>query len=91
MADIKKYEKMAKLDLSETERQWVSNRADCLISSFSVLDSIDAAAAEPLITVLNIRNVLRNDVVKKSISREELLSNAPEQHNGFFRLPRTLD
>ena len=91
MMDIRKYEALAKLDLPETERQWIEGRVDKLIESFSALENIDTTGAEPLVTVLDIQNVLRDDVAFKFITREELLSNAPEQHDGYFRVPRTLD
>jgi aspartyl/glutamyl-tRNA(Asn/Gln) amidotransferase C subunit len=40
--------------------------------------------------VLNLQNVLREDAAKKLLSREELLSNAPEQYDGYFQVPGTL-
>ena len=91
MKDIKEYEAMAKIDLPETERQWVSDRIEKLIESFSALESIDTADTEPLITVLDIHNVLRDDVVKNVITREELLSNAPEVYDGYFQAPKALE
>ena len=91
MTDIKMYEAMAKLDLPETEREWISCRVEKLIDSFSALDSIDTASSEPLVSVLDIKNILREDIPGKFISREELLSNAPEQYNGYFRVPKTLN
>ena len=89
--DIRKFQAMAKLDMDETEYQWVSGRIDSLLKDFSILESIDTAATEPLITVLDIRNILREDMAKKSISREEILSGAPDQYDGYFRLPKALD
>jgi aspartyl-tRNA(Asn)/glutamyl-tRNA(Gln) amidotransferase subunit C len=91
MKDIEKFEAMAKLDLPESERQWVSGAADKLIEGFSALARIDTAGVKPLVTVLDIQNVLREDEAKKMITREELLSNAPEQHDGYFQVPKTLD
>ena len=88
--DIKRFEAMAKLDLSEEERQLISSRVDSFIEGFSTIESIDTSGVEPLITVLDIQNVLRDDIVKKTISREELLSNAQEQHDGYFRVPKTI-
>ena len=91
MKDLRKYESMAKLDLPETERQGLSSQAESLIESFSALESIDTTNVEPLVSVLDIQNVFRDDVAEKLMSREELLSNAPEQYNGFFQVPKTLD
>ena len=91
MKDIKKYEAMAKIDLPETERQWVTGRVEEFLKSFSAVESIDTTGTEPLVTVLKTVNILRNDLVKKFITREELLSNAPEQYDGYFQVPKTLD
>jgi len=91
MIDIKNYEAMAKLDLPETERQWVKDRVEKLLESFSALENIDTSNTEPLVTVLNIQNVMREDEAKKFITREELLSNAPEQYDGYFQVPKTLE
>ena len=52
---------------------------------------IDTAGAEPLVTVLNVQNILREDVVKKIVTRDELLSGAPEEYGGYFQVPKTLE
>jgi len=91
MKDIKDYEAMAKLDLPEEERRRVSDRADMLIDSFNRLNEIDTSGVEPLITVLDIKNVFREDVSVRMLPREELLANAQEQYDGYFQVPKTLD
>ena len=91
MKDLKEYEAMAKLDLSETERQILTGNVEKLVDSFSALENINTTDTEPLVTVLDIQNVMRNDVVKKIVTREELLSSAPEQYDGYFQVPRTLE
>ena len=91
MQNIRDYEAMAKLDLPEAERQWVSDRADMLTGSFGEISAIDTAGVQPLVTVLDIQNVLREDVCAKTVSREQLLEGAPEQHDGYFQVPKTLD
>ena len=89
--DIKKYEAMAKLDLPAEERKRVSDRIDKLIESFSVLETIDVSGIEPLAAVLDIKNIFRDDEAKKIYTREELLSGAPEQYDGYFQVPKTLE
>ena len=91
MDGIKSYETMAKLNFSETERERAVNCADMLIKSFELLDKIDTRCVMPLISVLDIKNIMREDAVIKNITRDELLSNAPEQYEGYFQVPRTLD
>ena len=91
MFDIKVYEAMAMLDLSDDERTPLKEKAESLTESFSALDAIDAAYVEPLVTVLDARNIFRDDIAEKYITREELLKNAPARHEGFFRVPGTLE
>ena len=91
MQDIKKYEATAKLDLPEDQRQWISFGADMLFQSFQALEGIDVSNALPMVTVLDVQSVLREDVCAKIISRDELLSSAPEQYDGYFQAPKTLD
>jgi aspartyl/glutamyl-tRNA(Asn/Gln) amidotransferase C subunit len=92
--DIREYEAMAKLDLPEVERAGISARAEELIASFKALEGIDVSDVKPLVSVLDItlgRENLREDVPNKLVTREELLENAPEQYDGYFQVPRTLD
>lgn len=91
MIDIKAYEAMAKLSLPDDERGQVSLMANELLESFAAIDKIDTTGVEPLISPLNIQNVLREDISSKVISREELLSCAPERNDGYFQVPKTID
>ena len=88
--DIRKYESMAKLELGDEERAWLSDRAEMLAESFAALGEVGTSGIEPLVTVLDIVNVLREDIAQKLVTREELLANAPEQYDGFFLVPKTL-
>ncbi|MBE5948499.1 MAG: Asp-tRNA(Asn)/Glu-tRNA(Gln) amidotransferase subunit GatC [Lachnospiraceae bacterium] len=85
------YENMAKLSLTEDVRQWVIDSFNTLEESFKKLDGIDTEGVEPLFTVLDLKNVLREDASAKFIERDELLSNAPEEYDGYFQVPKTLE
>ena len=84
------YEDTEKLCLTEDEREFILRAADALESSFPALRAIDTGGAVPLVSVLDLKNVMRDDVSKQLITRGELLSNAPEVRGGYFQVPRTL-
>ena len=90
MHDIKDYEAMANLCFSDADREWASGCAETLIKSFDELEKLDVQNIEPLITVLNIKTVLRDDVAVKDFSHDELISNAPLQYDGYFQVPKTV-
>ena len=91
MNDIRKYEAMAMFELPDDERGLLQQRFDALTGAFGALDAIPADNVEPLVTVLELSNILREDVSVKLLSREELLSAAPEQYDGYFQVPGTLE
>jgi len=91
MLDIKEYEAMAMFDLPDDERAQIGKRFETLVDSLAALERIDTDNTEPLVTVLDIKNILREDVSEKLLTRDEILSNAPEQYDGYFRVPGTLE
>ncbi len=88
---IKKYESMAKLDLSDETRAWMIDTINMLEESFRKLEQIDTDGIQPLINVLNLNAPLREDEVKKIFTREQILSNAPQENNGYFEVPKILE
>ena len=91
MLDIRGYEAMAMLDLNEGEHKQLSERFAAVAESFALLDIVEADGSEPLVSVLGMSNVLREDVAEKRISRDEVLKNAPEQYDGYIQVPGTIE
>ena len=91
MRNFTDYEKMAMLELPDSERLALSGRFDEIAGGFSELDGYNVSGIEPLVSVLDLHNVLREDTAMKSFSREEILNNAPEQHEGYFQVPAAID
>jgi aspartyl-tRNA(Asn)/glutamyl-tRNA(Gln) amidotransferase subunit C len=86
-----KYEAMEKLCLTTEEREFALGAINVLEKSFQKLSAFDAKDASPLTNVVELENVLRDDISKKTISRDELLSNAPDEFFGYFQVPKALD
>jgi len=91
MDDINKYEKILKFRLDDADKDRARERLAWLLSGFDELDDVDVSGVEPLVSVLGLTNVMREDVVDKRVTREEILANAPEQYGGYFQGPRTIE
>jgi len=91
MRSFKDYEYMAALDLPESERAVLEARFDDVVSGFAVLDDYDTDGVLPLVSVLDLHSVLRDDVSAKFVSREVLLDNAPESSDGYFQVPAAIE
>ena len=91
MRNFTDYEEMAMLDMPQTEREALEKRFREITDKFTALETYETDGAEPLVTVLDSYNIFREDISSKFIPREELLSNAPEQHDGYFQVPAAID
>jgi len=89
--NIKKLESLTKLKLTDEEKTAALEYFDFWIPKFNMLENVDTENVEPLITVSSLVNVMREDVSYKMVSVDELLENAPDQHNGYFVVPRILE
>ena len=91
MSKLEKYEPMAKLTLEGEERAWAEKIIERLEGEFNAFDAIDTDGVEPMVTVLELTNVLREDVSAQIVSRGTLLENAPAEYDGYFEVPRTIE
>ena len=85
------YEPMAKLSLDSETRAWADEIIARLEGEFEKMEKVDTEGVEPLVTVLDLKNVLREDVSSQLVSRDTLLENAPEEYDGYFQVPKTIE
>ena len=79
---------LAKLELSEEEREQAKKDMGRMLDYIDKLGELDTEGVEPMSHVFPVQNVFREDVVTNSDIREQLLANAPEQKDGMFMVPR---
>lgn len=80
---------LAKLELSEEEREKAKTDMGRMLDYIDKLGEVDTSGVEPMSHVFPVENVFREDVVTNGDDRERLLSNAPQEKDGMFVAPRT--
>lgn len=81
---------LAKLELSGEEREQAKKDMGRMLDYIDKLGELDTEGVEPMTHVFPVQNIFREDVVTNSDMREQLLSNAPEQEDGMFVVPKTV-
>ncbi len=81
---------LAKLELSGEERERAKKDMGRMLDYIDKLSELDTEGVEPMTHVFQVQNVFREDIVTNSDTREQLLSNAPEQKDGMFVVPKTV-
>jgi len=82
---------LARLNLTEEEKVQMTIDMEAIIAFADQINSLDIADVEPTAHVIPINNVFRDDTVAPSMDREKLLSNAPNQENGCFSVPKVME
>jgi aspartyl-tRNA(Asn)/glutamyl-tRNA(Gln) amidotransferase subunit C len=83
--------KLARLEVSEDEKTTFARQLSAILTHIDQLKDLDTAGVEPTATVLPADNVFREDEVRPSLTQEQALANAPDQADGFFRVPKILE
>jgi aspartyl-tRNA(Asn)/glutamyl-tRNA(Gln) amidotransferase subunit C len=87
---ILKLEKLSRLELSESERVKIQKDLGNMLNMVEKLNELDTTGVEPLIYISDEENVLREDVIKNQVSRENALKNAPNHNGEFFQVPKMI-
>ena len=82
---------MAKLELSDQEKEDAKKDMGKMLDYIDKLNELDTSGVEPMSHVFPVNNVFREDVVINGDDRENILKNAPEEKDGAFVVPKTFD
>lgn len=83
--------KLARLAVSEEEKVLFARQLSSILTYVETLNRVDTAQVEPTSHVIPLQNVMREDAVKPSLSRDEALANAPDSESGCFRVPKIIE
>ena len=81
---------LARLSLSESEIDEFTGQLGDILEHAADIEALDVGDIEPTSHPLPMVNVLRPDVVRPSLDRELLLSQAPAAEDDQFRVPPIL-
>ena len=82
---------LAKLELSCEEKENAKADMEKMLDYIDILNELDTEGVAPLSHVFPVNNVFREDAVVNGDDRENILANAPEQKDGAFKVPRTME
>lgn len=89
---IKHVAKLSRLEFDEESIEVFTEKFSSVINYVEKLREVDTEGVKPTYHPHpSIRNVMREDEVKESLDREEVMKNAPENENGYVKIPKVLD
>jgi aspartyl-tRNA(Asn)/glutamyl-tRNA(Gln) amidotransferase subunit C len=81
---------LAKLKFSEEEKKVLKSDLERMIGFVEKLKEVDTAGTEPLLHITRTQNILREDEIKQTITKQEALLNAPLTNGDFYMVPKVI-
>ena len=82
---------LARLSVSENEKTLFADQIDSILSYMDKLNELDTGVVEPTSHIISLSNVVREDLPKASLEREDALMNAPDRTDKFYRVPKIIE
>jgi aspartyl-tRNA(Asn)/glutamyl-tRNA(Gln) amidotransferase subunit C len=82
---------LARLEFNKEEKEIIKDGLQRMIQFVDKLNELDTSGVRPLLHMTEAHNILREDVVRGSITREEGLKNAPDTDGVFFKVPKVIN
>ena len=87
---VDKLAHLSRLEFNAADKEGIKNDLQRMVSFVEKLDELNLEGTEPLLHMSSNVNVLREDIVKGSVSRAEALKNAPAHDDIFFKVPKVI-
>ena len=88
--DIEYVAKLAKLNLSDEEKEMLVSQMGDIVEFANNISKLDTDDVKPTNHILEVKNVFREDEVKESYSRDDILKNAPAKEAGCLVVPNVV-
>jgi len=88
--EVRHIAELARLRLSEEETETYSRQLGDILTYVEQLNELDLRDVEPLSSVQDMVNVQRRDEIRQGLNRQEVMDNAADAENGYFKVPRVV-
>lgn len=89
--DIAKVAHLARVALSDEQLEEYGAQLDVILEHAEQLQAMPTEGVPPTSHPFEMTNAFRPDEVAPSLDRAEVLTQAPDAVDGYFRVPRILD
>ncbi|MCQ2979347.1 MAG: Asp-tRNA(Asn)/Glu-tRNA(Gln) amidotransferase subunit GatC [Clostridia bacterium] len=89
--EVIKLAKLSRLAYTDEEIDKYQTELNSIVGYAERINSIDVSSVKPSATISDMTNVLREDEVKPSLTREEVLANAKDKEYGCFYVTKVVE
>ncbi|MBM5786487.1 MAG: Asp-tRNA(Asn)/Glu-tRNA(Gln) amidotransferase subunit GatC [Candidatus Fonsibacter sp.] len=88
---VKKISKLARISVSDQQASKLEKNLNSILSFVEQLNELNTEKINPISTISNQKLIMRDDVVKVSNQKEDILKNAPEKNSSYYIVPKVVE
>ncbi len=88
--DVRRLAHLSSLQLSDDEVHNLQSDLDAIVDYIDQLGELDLSSVEPTYQVTGLENVWRSDEIEQPLTRDQLISLAPDQKAKQVKVPKVL-
>ena len=89
-SDVADLARLARIELTADELDHLAPHLEVILEAVARVSDVAADDIEPMSHALPLTNVFRDDVLRPSLPRQQVLAGAPASELDRFRVPRIL-
>ncbi|MDP8266716.1 MAG: Asp-tRNA(Asn)/Glu-tRNA(Gln) amidotransferase subunit GatC [Candidatus Aceula meridiana] len=89
--DVQYIAHLSRIHLAENEAESLTKNLEGILTYIEKLKKLDVADVKPTSHVLPLENVFREDVVRESLSQNDVMNMAVEKNKGSFKVPQVIE
>ena len=89
--DIDYVANLARIELSDEERERFSSQLGGILEYFDQLNKVDVTGVEPMAHAFQVENVLREDVAVEGFDPDTAVHHAAAKRNQMVQVPKVID
>jgi aspartyl/glutamyl-tRNA(Asn/Gln) amidotransferase, C subunit len=88
--DVEHVAHLARLGLTDEELARLEGQLNHILDQYAALAELDTEHIPPTAQTIELENILREDVVRPGLARDEILALAPQRAGDYFVVPPIL-
>lgn len=94
--EVERVAELAHLNLTPEETGSMVHDLNAILHYVAQLDQLDTTSVEPLAQISELNSAaearpLRDDLLKPSLDRAEVMSQSPDSNGSFFKVPKVIE
>jgi aspartyl-tRNA(Asn)/glutamyl-tRNA(Gln) amidotransferase subunit C len=89
--DVRHIALLARIGMTDEDVQNMRNDLSNIMDQFDALTQVDTDGVEPTGHSVDIKSVMRDDVSRPSLPKEDVLANAPNREDDRIRVKAVMD